>query len=114
MDWKIYYGDGTTFSRNDGDPGEAPARDVQVIAQSSREHGWTAWSGRDYYIWRDGQWFGVDLFGLYDYLVEPGWKRVLFGRTLVRAEYDLVWQRMMADPELPEKTAFHKGERRPG
>lgn len=110
MWWRIYYGDGSIFS---GDPEGAPARNVQVIVQHCPDHGWQAVSGTDYYVWRGGRWFGVDKFGLYDYLIDPGWKRVLFGRTLTREEYNLIWQQMMADPEMPKKTAFNKRERRP-
>lgn len=108
--WKVYYGDGSTFT---GEVQDAPARDVQVIIQSSKDCGWQAVAGTDYYVWRGDRWFGVDLFGLYDYLLEPGWKRVLFGRTLTTDEYDAVWQRAMADPDMPPKTVFGRGERRP-
>lgn len=109
-DWRVYYGDGSTYA---GDVAQAPARDVQVIAQSHPEYGWLALSGSDYYVWRGGRWFGVDRFGLYDYLIEPGWRKVLFGRTLTSDEFDAVWQRMMADPDGPEKIAPDKRGRRP-
>jgi len=110
LTWKVYYGDGTTYT---GTVGDTPTRNVQVIAQSDPDHGWQALSGSDYYVWRGQRWFCVDKFGLYDYLVEPGWKKVLFGRTLTSQEYNAVWQRMMADPDLPPKTGGPKKERRP-
>lgn len=110
MIWKVYYGDGSTFS---GPVHLTPTRDVQVVVQSDPDHGWRATSNRDYYIWRDDHWEGVDIFGLYDYLVDPGWKRVLFGRTLLRSEYNAIWQQMMADPDMPPKTGSPKQERRP-
>ena len=109
MNYRIYYGDGTAY---DGPVEEAPARNVQLIVQSSQEHGWQALSG-DFYVWRPGHWFAVDHFGLYDYLLEPGWKRVLFGRTLTSEEYNAIWHQAMNDPEMPPKTAFEKRERRP-
>jgi len=109
MSWKVYYSDRTYT----GDVAQVPARDVQVVVQSDPDHGWQALSGSDYYIWRADRWFGVDRFGLFDYLIEPGWKRVLFGRTLTREAFNAVWQRAMADPEMPPKTGFHKRERRP-
>jgi len=108
--WRIYYGDGEGFS---GPPSQAPARNVQLIAQSDSENGWVAISGHDYYVFRGGRWFGVDLFGLYDYLIEPGWKRVLFGRTLTSSEYNEVWRQAMSDPDLPPKTGGPKRERKP-
>lgn len=108
MDWTIYYGDGTTY---EGPVELAPARDVQVIAQVDRALGWIAASGTDYYVWRDGRWFGVDKFGLFDYLIAPGWKRVLFGRMLTAEEYNAVWARVTAD--RGEKAASYKWERKP-
>lgn len=110
IDWKIYYGDGSTYT---GAVENAPARDVQVIVQSSKKHGWQATSGKDFFVWRGGRWFCVDKFGLYDYLLDPGWKRVLFGRTLTGDEYDAIWQRAMNDPDMPQKTAVGRGERKP-
>lgn len=86
MEWQIFYGDGTTFSDEDGGPEEAPARDVQVIVQDCKQHISELVTGGDYYIW-EGRWRAVDLFGLYDYLIEPGWKVVLFGRMISQDEY---------------------------
>lgn len=108
--WRVYYGDGSIYS---GEVADTPARNVQVIAQSSPEHGWSAVAGTDYYIWREDRWVGVDWFGLCDYLIDPGMKKVLFGRTLTKEEFNAVWQRMMADPNLPPKTGYYKKEARP-
>ena len=108
--WKVYYSDGSTFV---GAVEEAPARDIQVIVQLSKDHGWQAVSGDDYYIWRGDRWIGVDHFGMYDYLIEPGWKRVLCGRTISNAEFNTIWQQAMNDPEMPKKTAFGSRERKP-
>lgn len=109
FDWRIYYGDGSSYY---GDVELAPGRNVQIIVQSSREHGWIARTG-DFYVYRPGMWFAVDQFGLYDYLLEPGWKKVLFGRMLTNDEYNAIWKMVMSDPNLPKKTGFDKGERRP-
>lgn len=68
--WKVYYGDGSTFSDQDGSPELAPALNVQAITCSPEV------------------WMGGDVFGLMDYLSLPGWKRVLFGRMVTNAEYD--------------------------
>jgi hypothetical protein len=107
--WKIYYSSGT-YSGDD--PGFAPARDVQVIVQSDKNNGWFIQTGSDYYIWRDERWWGVDYPGLFDYLIEPGWKRVLFGRTIDGEEYNRIMSRAMRDPDFPEKTGWRSGERR--
>ena len=92
MKWKIYYGDGSTYTSEYGTPQVAPSRDVQVIVQDHPRVGVELVSSADYYVWMVNddyaRWWGVDIFGLFDYLVEAGWKRVLFGRTLLQEEYN--------------------------
>lgn len=77
---RIYYDDGTTFSFS-GDPRDAqpPARGVQLIVTENGNQWFTQYQ-RDYYIWRDGRWLGVDICGLFDWLLDDG--RVLFGRMM--------------------------------
>jgi hypothetical protein len=105
--WRIYYGDRTTFSAADGGPEDAPALNVQAIVQRDPSphgtgrhviHGGGQRPNRvpiDYYWWdgEQGIWAGGDLFGLFDYLQRPGWKRVLFGRTI----RDEVYQQIIVD-----------------
>lgn len=114
--WKVWYSDGSTFSSSDGPPELAPKRGVQAIACSDREHGRVICRSNDFYIWSvfDGEWGwqGVDYFGLWDYLQDPGSKIVLFGRTIGNAEYRQLINRVVNDPELPAKTAWHAEERR--
>jgi hypothetical protein len=98
--WRIYYSDGTVY---DGD--RPPARDVQVILQHD-EDGPYFQSGSDYYIRLGDRWQGVDIFGLFDYLLDSG--LVLFGRTITRKEYDAAYQRAKVD-----KNTWRPGERRP-
>jgi len=86
----IYYSDATTYQ---GPPERAPERDVQVIVQHDADHGWHLTLGSDYYVWRTGAWVGVDLFGLWDYLAAPGWKRVLFGRTIGNEEFQAIYRK---------------------
>ena len=110
MKWKIYYGDGSTYG---GPVEDAPARNVQVIIVEDKDAGWITQAGTDYYIWNRGRWWGVDLFGMYDYLIEDGWKRVLFGRTLAKDEYQAIFKRASDDMQFERKTAFANRERRP-
>jgi len=117
VNWKIYYGDDSTFSDQDGSPWCAPARNVQVIVMSDKDHGWRTQAGDDYYVWdcRDGEtrWWGLkDRFGLYDYLIEPGYKRVLFGRTITSDRFSVIFKRASNDPDFPKKTAFANKERK--
>lgn len=106
MRWRIYYGDGTTFSSEDGKPELAPALDVQAIVQPERDEygvGRHVLNGRDYYVWLGAEhqdWDTVDLFGLYDYLQRPGWKRVLFGRSIPTATFREIMQRATHDPDF--------------
>lgn len=89
MGWKVYYGDGSTFSGDDGEFSLAPARGVQVIVQDHPGVGMELVTGADYYVW-GGCWRGVDIFGLFDYLIEPGMKKVIFGRTITQDEYNKI------------------------
>lgn len=98
--WTIYYGDGDTFSSDDGGPDVAPAQNVQVIVQYAEQSGWYLQVGSDYYIWSDGRWVGVDLFGVWDYCSLLGWKRVLLGRMLSNDQFNEVYQRAKADRDL--------------
>ena len=117
MNWRIYYSDGSTFSDQDGTPWIAPARDVQVIVMESKEHGWQTQALTDYYVWdvrsNEARWWGVDLFGLYDYLIEPGHKRVLFGRTIGKQEFNEIFKRASEDVDFASKTSFANQEHKP-
>lgn len=108
MRWLIYYADGTTYA---GAQQQAPERGVQAIIQQDETTGWYAITGYDYYVWLwDGlQWAGVDVFGLWDYLAQPGWKRVLFGRAVSNEEYETIYARALKD--MGAKSALRVGER---
>jgi hypothetical protein len=102
--WRIYYGDGSTFDSGQGEPADAPSLNVQAIVQRDPSphgvgrfviHGGGQRPNRvplDYYCWdaERGIWLGCDLFGLWDYLSRPGWKRVLFGRTITDDAYQKI------------------------
>lgn len=85
--------------------GTPPARDVQVILQED-DKGPYFQSGADYYVWWDERWLGVDLFGLFDYLMDSG--LVLFGRTITNEEYQAIYQEAKV-----EKRTWRPNERRP-
>lgn len=108
MTWKIYYGDGSTFSSDDGSREEAPARGVQVIIQDDSDIVWTTETGGDYYVWRDGRWWAVDQFGLYDFLIESG--LVKFGRTITTPEFQDVFEQARKEAH---KGGFKPRERKP-
>ena len=108
----IYYSWGT--DPYEGEPEDAPTRDVQAIVQPAKGVGWAMQHTADYYVWRDelDEWRGTDLFGLWDYLARPGWKKVLFGRTISTEEYKEIYQRAKRDRD-ERKTGFAARERQP-
>ncbi len=52
-------------------------------------------TGADYYVREVDKWRGVDIFGLFDYLIESG--LVIFGRTITQAEYNAAMAHAMKD-----------------
>ena len=112
--WKIFYED-STYSSEDGSPENAPKRGVQGIAVSSELTGRRIERSEDHYVWtpENGGWRGVDKFGLFDYLIEPGFKIVLFGRTISDKDFRAMWNRIEADTDLPRRSAFYTDERKP-
>lgn len=107
--FKIYYEGGNTYV---GAVETAPTREVQVIVQVEPEVGWSTTHSADYYVWRDGKWFGCDIFGLWDYLASDGLKKVLFGKTLLNHEFAEVFQRAKADRMFALKTGYLPNERK--
>ena len=114
MKWKIFYST-STYSDEDGPPELAPKRDVQAIAVANKVTGRRIERTTDFYVWvpERGGWRGVDQFGLYDYLIGPGTKIVLFGRTLSDEEYGEVWKLVAHDLDLPPRSAYMPNERMP-
>lgn len=105
--WRIYYADGSTY---DGDPMNAPALDVLIIVHRDEGCGRFNRCGSPYYTWRDGQWFGADIFGLFRYLSGPGPLKVLFGYEVTNEQWQAVYKRAEADPDFPGRSAFKRGE----
>ena len=87
--WRVYY---------PGHVSEAdtpPARNVQAILQRDEQGDWHIRSGGDFYVLRGDVWTEVDLFGLFDYLLDSG--IVLFGRTVSNKEFEEVMRKAMQD-----------------
>lgn len=94
--YKVFYSGGQIYD-SATDPGQPPARDVQVILQYDSRVGPYFQTGADYYVFRDGRWLGVDIFGLFDFLLDSG--LVLFGRTINNQEYQAIYQRAKVDKQ---------------
>lgn len=111
MEWKIYYGDGHTFSDEDGSPKDASPLGVQVIVQSDDEVGRRILHGYDYY-WYEGEWFGGDVFGLWDFLARAVGP-VRFGRLIPLADFREIYATAQKDPDFKRKSALGQREREP-
>lgn len=105
MRWKVFYADGSTYDSEEG--GRPEARGVQAIVQDHPRVNKEIVTGADYYI-RDpeGRWIGVDLFGLYDWLVDVG--LVLFGRMVTTEEYRELFKRAKLEQEKSGWTPFER------
>lgn len=105
--YKVYYANGSTYS---GDPLYAPALGVLVIVESDPEHGRRIIQNADYYLWDDRgdglRWFESDYPGLIDYLIQPGAKRVLFGRLVPNCIFQAVFTKAYNDPDFEPKTGW--------
>ena len=113
MKCSIYYGNGTIVKDEDCLPENVPKRDVQVVLVESERVGRRVERMSDFYIWTPerGGWRGVDNFGLFDYLIDPGEKIVLFGRTLSTDDFSDIMVKATQDPYLPAKSGKEVGER---
>lgn len=89
MRWRIYYGDGSTYSDRDGSPFFAPTLNVQVIAQDANTplgralmHGATP-PEKGNFVWEGDGWNICDTVGFWDYMMNfRGPKAVIFGRSI--------------------------------
>lgn len=111
LKWKIWYSDGSTYSESDGPLENAPKCGVIVVAQTDETVGRKLDRSCDYYVLHDYGLRGVDQFGLYDYLTQPGYKLVFFGRTVSDKQWSEIWDAAANDPDLPAKSAYTRRER---
>jgi len=112
LSWRIYYTSGSTY---DGAPEDAPERGVQCIVHDAAETGRTILSRFDFYCWHPDRaipWDGHDIFGLWDYLAAPGWKRVIFGESIPNEDFAAIHEQAEQDPDFPARSAHQPGERR--
>ena len=58
MAWKIFYGDSSRFSSDDGPAEDAPRSGVQVVAEK-RDGRRLQHSLADFYVFKDGIWQGI-------------------------------------------------------
>lgn len=107
--YRIYYDGLPPYS---GAIYEAPGLGVLCIVERDRDHGRRLITQGDYYILREGHWYGVDYPGLIDYLLQPGPRKVLIGRLVDREKFYRAVKQAEEDPDFPPRTAWMVGEER--
>lgn len=102
--WRIWYGDGSTYSDDDGPLDAAPATNVVCVTYHTDDpkhaHGHMIVHKFDFYWWDEPDWYGGELFGLFDYLCRPGPKKVVFGRTLPDEQFTQILMRAIDGREF--------------
>ena len=110
IDWIVYYDGGSTFTSDDGLPGDAPRDGVQVVSCRHEHTGKLIWHSSDYYCWQ-GEWVPRNIVGLHDYLRQPGVEKiVLQGRGVAYHRFVEVYNRAVDDPRLPFKAGRDQRE----
>lgn len=103
--WRIYYDfgvyDWTSLVEY------APCDGVLIIVQEDNAiedqpytRGRELLYGKDFYWWDGKRWLGGDRYGLEDYLRQPGWKKIVAGRTVPYATFQRV--KAIAEQEFPQ------------
>jgi len=108
--WRVHYDDGRTVSNLETAIEDVPGVGILVIAQFNRDVGRELLCRKHFYYWERGLWWGCDLFGLWDYLTRPGWKKVLHGRNIEHNQFSACYERARLDPDLPAKSALLPSE----
>ena len=104
--WKVLYDSGVYA----GSLEDAPGDGVVVIVQEDDDVGREILHRKDFYYWERGRWWGCDLYGLFDYLRRPGWKKVLAGRNVEHRTYHALMDQARLDMDFSPKTALLTGE----
>lgn len=107
-EWRIYYGDGSTFDSLQGSPESAPPYGVQVIASVHPDYGRVLLRRWDWYYIHDGEWFGSDVHGLLSQLMHDQYKlisAVKQGQVLSTPRYTAIVERARSDPDFPPMSA---------
>lgn len=112
MSWRIYYADGTTFDDSEGTPEEAPSFGVLCIVCPDDVVGRVVLNRHNFYYWMPSQWWGSDLQGVLDNLLNCGgsgraWKQ---GRNADNKTFQEIYNRAATDPDFPKKSGLRAGE----
>jgi hypothetical protein len=120
MKWRIYYGDGSTFSSVDGGPSDAPPDNVVCIAYADDPKrpdsiGRAVVNTWDWYIYRKdvNEWWGVDLQGLVDQMKHcfDDVGAVVQGRCVPNDDYNRIVSTAKTDEGLPKRSGNRNREK---
>lgn len=98
--WRIYYGDGSTYSDLDGPVENAPGWGVQIIRYRQKCGTPATVASCDCYCWQDGQWWNRDHFSAHRWLAGPGWKKIVFGEVIDTPDYQRIKDAAIRDPDF--------------
>ena len=87
INWRIYYSDSSTFSNEDGGAEMAPCGRVIAVAFYDDDNRRRVCHQADYYLWDGVRWYSADINGYMQYMLEPGFKVVKFGREIGDLQY---------------------------
>jgi hypothetical protein len=115
-EWIIFYEDGSTFSSDDGGPGDAPVDGVLIVAFSNINAGKVLLHSADYYAWHyveetRGEWVPHGQRGLDYYLSkenEPG--IYVSGYAVPNVQWQRICQQALNDTRLPDKSGWSAHE----
>lgn len=112
MRWKVFYVNGYSFSHVDGEPQDAPGGGVVAVVQEDDTVGVLVHRGTDFYVFDEfyGGWYGLDVFGLTQYLMRPGLKIVKVAEAMSTQAFKQMMADIQADPNLPKKSARYSWE----
>ena len=113
MNWKIYYGDGLTFSDHNGDPADSPAFNVQAIVVRDLDVGRQVLQAYDWYYYMDGEWHGSKGdFSMLEQVINNCQKieAVRPGRVIRTSLFKEIFDNAINDPDFPIKSGRKKTE----
>jgi len=113
MTWRVYYDDGSTYA---GPVELAPCDGVMVVIQHDAVVGVERLYYKHFYAWstEHQRWLGLGdqrapgdgHWGLHDYLRQPGWKKLIAGRTVPYEVFTAILDRAQRDPDFAGKNAI--------
>lgn len=105
VEWRIYYGDNSTYDNTMGDPHHAPSTGVICIVQKHPDYGFIVSAMKDYYWWAESEWWGSDIAGFWQYMFTSGTKVVKFGQSIPSQRFNAIMTQATKDRDFGVKSA---------